>query len=343
MTPPGAADIRGTTSRRSTRLTPSDCGRAGGEDSASLGSSSAVTTSSTGCSGRRPQCSLGRVGCVVLVGEGGVGKTRLLAEAGDRGSATGPRRALAAAPRSSTPARSACSPRRCGHGFAATRRRCPMAPFDRGLAARASRVAGDRRRVELVGHQLHCSRSKASSVSCSGSPRRTAVRWSLLDDLHAADAESLEADALPRGGRDPTGVLLVAAMRPGETPLADELSSRCERDGRRRRLRPGAARTGARSRDLIGGAARRATARPRWSTTSSRAPTACRCSSRSCWKRICARARSSSPRASALARGTTGVPRTIRDMVDARLGLSLDRRARPSSRRRRSSATSNRI
>jgi SAM-dependent methyltransferase len=168
--------------------------------------------------------------CIVLVGEGGVGKTRLLSEAAALGRRAGVAVLAGRAP-IVTPApfsvfTAALRSWLRGHTGAVA----PMGAFDRGLRLVLPEWPQVEREIELDGPQLHL-------LALEGIVRLISVialdndgALVLLDDLHASDAGSIDAmrhlvqAAIP-------GVSVVAAMRPTESPLADAMVRALHQDG----------------------------------------------------------------------------------------------------------------
>jgi DNA-binding CsgD family transcriptional regulator len=162
----------------------------------------------------------GRSGCTLLVGEGGVGKSRLLrdvaAAARRDGIAVAAGRAAISAPAPFSLIAEALRSWLRAHPMAPMR-----SPFDRGLRlilpeweAPGGEGSG------LSGGQLRL-------LALEGTVRllwRVASRGALLvlDDLHAADPDSLEAIRYVASARI-DGLAVVAALRPAESAVAAEL------------------------------------------------------------------------------------------------------------------------
>ena len=128
-----------------------------------------------------------------------------------------------AGPRSRRRRRSAWSPRRCGPGSAVTRiPRCGP-PFDRGLRLILPEMGGPVRRRGRPGR-----RAAAPAGHGSHGPPAAGYRGPgpgmvlLLDDLHAADPDSLETIRYLAAARI-DGLAIMAALRPAESAVADEL------------------------------------------------------------------------------------------------------------------------
>ncbi len=166
---------------------------------------------------------------VLLAGEGGVGKTRLLGETAATsrrlGLAVLSGRAPITTPVAFSVVAEALRSWLRGHELSAP------APFDRGLrlvlpewpctADGGSDLSDAQLRLLSLEGIVHVLRGVADA-------NRGAVV--LLDDLHAADAESLEAFRYLSSAAVP-GLTLVGALRPGEATVADELVHALRRDG----------------------------------------------------------------------------------------------------------------
>ncbi len=144
----------------------------------------------------------GESSCVVLAGEGGVGKTRLLGElvtfARQSGVAVLSGRAPIVTPAPFSVFTEALRSWLRGHSSPQ-----PMAPFDRGLALVLPEWPVPAEVVELDGPQLHLLALEgiARLIAAVADASQGAVV--VLDDLHAADAASLEAMAHLTQGEDP--------------------------------------------------------------------------------------------------------------------------------------------
>jgi DNA-binding CsgD family transcriptional regulator len=169
-----------------------------------------------------PGAQAGQPSCTLVIGEGGVGKSRLLAEAvtaarrSGLGVAIG--RAPVSAPAPFSVVTEALRSWSRGHPLAPTR-----SPFDQGLrlvlpewqappSAAADLTAAQLRLLALEGVGLVL----RQIVTAGGGALL------VLDDLHAADPDSLEVVRyVSAAGIE--GLAIIAALRPGESPLAGEL------------------------------------------------------------------------------------------------------------------------
>jgi DNA-binding CsgD family transcriptional regulator/tetratricopeptide (TPR) repeat protein len=163
----------------------------------------------------------GESSCVVLVGEGGVGKTRLLGEvstfARQSGIAVLSGRVPIVSPAPFSVFTEALRSWLRGHAAPG-----PMAPFDRGLALVVPEWPVPDEVLELEGPQLHLLALEGIARLVAGIAEASGGAVVVLDDMHAADAASLGAMGhLVQAAIG--GVSIVTAMRPGEAPLADEL------------------------------------------------------------------------------------------------------------------------
>ena len=171
----------------------------------------------------------GEGSCTVLVGEGGVGKTRLVGEvtsmARQSRIAVLSGRAPIVSPAPFSLFTEALRSWLRGHPAPGS-----MAPFDRGLRLvlpewPLADDAGD-----LDGPQLHLLALEGIARLVAAIAEREHGALVVLDDLHMADAASLEAVRhLARA--EIAGVNIVAAMRTGEAPLADDLLRSLRGDG----------------------------------------------------------------------------------------------------------------
>jgi DNA-binding CsgD family transcriptional regulator len=160
----------------------------------------------------------GRPACTLVVGEGGVGKTRLLHDATEAarragiGVAAG--RAAISAPAPFSLMAEALRSWLRGH-----RPVTMPAPFSQGLrlvlpewqAGEADDLSGDQLRLLALEATVRLLREIASKGALL-----------VLDDLHAADPDSLETIMYAASARV-DGLAIVAALRPGESAVADEL------------------------------------------------------------------------------------------------------------------------
>jgi DNA-binding CsgD family transcriptional regulator/tetratricopeptide (TPR) repeat protein len=164
----------------------------------------------------------GQPSCTLVIGEGGVGKSRLLAEAVavarrlGFGVAIG--RAPVSAPAPFSVVTEALRSWSRGHPLAPTR-----SPFDQGLRL----VLPEWRAPAGLAADLTAAQLRLLALEGVGLALRqivTAGKGALLvlDDLHAADPDSLEVVRyVSAAGIE--GLAIIAALRPGESPLADEL------------------------------------------------------------------------------------------------------------------------
>jgi DNA-binding CsgD family transcriptional regulator len=160
----------------------------------------------------------GQSSCVLLVGEGGVGKSRLLHDAATAarragiGVAAG--RAAISSPAPFSVVAEALRSWMRGHDQVTV-----PPPFDQGLRLilPETPVANG---ADLSGGQLRLLALEAAVRVLREVGRNGAVL--ALDDLHAADPDSLETVRyVAAAGVE--GLIIVAALRPGEASLADEL------------------------------------------------------------------------------------------------------------------------
>ncbi len=171
----------------------------------------------------------GETTCVFLVGEGGIGKTRLLAEASALGRqlelAVLSGRAPLATPVAFSVVADGLRSWLRGHQPPG-----PMSPFDRGLALVLPEWPVPERSAELDAAQLRllALEGVVRLVRQIASTGNGAVL--LLDDLHDADPESLElVRYLTNAAID--GLSIIGTMRPSESAPADELLRSLRRDG----------------------------------------------------------------------------------------------------------------
>jgi DNA-binding NarL/FixJ family response regulator len=159
--------------------------------------------------------------CVFLVGEGGIGKTRLLNEAvldaRRRGLAVLVGRASVGTPNSFGVVAEALR-----SWLRSQPARPPVAPvYDSGLRLILPEWPEEEAATGLTDAQVRLLALEGLVALASGVAAGQRVVL-FLDDVHAADAESLEAlRYLVSAGVD--GVAIVAATRRGENPLADRL------------------------------------------------------------------------------------------------------------------------
>jgi DNA-binding CsgD family transcriptional regulator/tetratricopeptide (TPR) repeat protein len=171
----------------------------------------------------------GEASCVLLVGEGGVGKTRLLTEASaaarrlDVAVLSG--RAPITTPVAFSVFAEAVRSWLRGHPID-----LPASAFDRGLQMVVPEWPAPAEQAELSDAQLRllAFEGLVRLVREIAASRRGAVV--LLDDLHAADPESVEAVRYLATAAIPS-TTVVAALRPGESQLADELVRALQGDG----------------------------------------------------------------------------------------------------------------
>jgi DNA-binding CsgD family transcriptional regulator/tetratricopeptide (TPR) repeat protein len=166
---------------------------------------------------------------VLLVGEGGVGKTRLVGEVAATGRQLGIAVLLGRAPIASPAAFSVVSEalRSWLRGHTAD----PLEPpFNRGLHVVVPEWDDDDDPAELSPAQLRLLALESVVQVVRDIARTHGAAIVLLDDLHAADPESLEAFRYLATAAVPNTVL-IGALRPGESTLADELIASTRRDG----------------------------------------------------------------------------------------------------------------
>ncbi|HKC82619.1 MAG TPA: ATP-binding protein, partial [bacterium] len=159
----------------------------------------------------------GDTGCVVLIGEGGIGKTRLLSEATTVAHQLGCVVLTGRVPIVTRPP----------FGLIASALRSwlravptpePLGAYDRGLATVLPEwPCPDGTALDDSQQRLLALEGIAQLL------RRIAADGGVVlvvDDVHAADAESIEALRYVANAAIP-GVVVLAAMRPGEDPAAD--------------------------------------------------------------------------------------------------------------------------
>ncbi|MGZ6899588.1 MAG: ATP-binding protein [Acidimicrobiia bacterium] len=170
--------------------------------------------------------------CLVLVGEGGVGKTRLVTEALATAARLGVVCGVGRAPVASAPA--FCVVR---DALRALLRTCPLsdphvealAPYDRGLAVVLPEWPIDPRPHggDLGDPRLLAAEGVIRLVQRVIAEQGPAVL--VVDDLHTADPESLETLRLVSAAQV-AGLALLVALRPAERREADELVRALRRD-----------------------------------------------------------------------------------------------------------------
>jgi DNA-binding CsgD family transcriptional regulator/tetratricopeptide (TPR) repeat protein len=167
---------------------------------------------------------------VVLTGEGGIGKTRVLGEATDAARRAGIGVLSGRAPITTPAAFSllADALRSWLRGHSAPSR---LDAFDRGLGSILPEWPVPDAQPELAPAQIRLLAVEGAvrllrDIAADGTSSGAVL---LLDDLHGADAESLEAVRSIAGARI-AGLAIVAAMRPGESSIADELVRALARD-----------------------------------------------------------------------------------------------------------------
>ena len=163
----------------------------------------------------------GESSCIVLVGEGGVGKTRLLgevaAQARQLGLAVLSGRSPIVSPAPFSVFTDALRSWLRGHAPSTS-----LAPFDRGLQLVLPEWPVPDDVVELDGPQLHLLAIEGIARLVAAIAAETDGVVVFLDDMHNADAASVEAMRhLARA--EIGGVSIVAAMRTGEAPIADDV------------------------------------------------------------------------------------------------------------------------
>ena len=269
-------------------------------------------------------------GCVFVVGEGGVGKTRLLAEIAAESRQLGLAVLSGRAPVTTPVAfsvvaealrswlRANADPRRCPRSTRGCALVLPEWPGDdppaSGLSDAQLRLLALEGVVRLVAaHRRRWQRARSCCSTICTPPTPTASRPFAISRPPPAAASC----SSPR-------------LRSREGTLAEQVVRALAPRRRRRRVRPRTARADARSTDLLGALLDCEPPRELVDDVC-RAPTASRSSSKRCSKRTCGPARSTSaPTARAGAAVSPPVSRTVRDMVEARL----DRLANVAPRRR---------
>jgi DNA-binding CsgD family transcriptional regulator/tetratricopeptide (TPR) repeat protein len=179
-----------------------------------------------------------RATCVFIVGEGGIGKTRLLTETGvfarRRNLAVMSGRAPIATPAPFGVVADALRSWLRAHSYPAS-----FGPFDRGLALVLPEwpvlAAGTNTGAGGVTGAVDAAQLRLLALEGVVQLMRKLAQDEhgvvvLLDDLQSADPESLEAVRyLANAGVD--GLTLVGALRPDESTLADEVVRSLRRDG----------------------------------------------------------------------------------------------------------------
>jgi DNA-binding CsgD family transcriptional regulator len=171
----------------------------------------------------------GRATCALLVGEGGIGKTRLVGETAAIAEQIGIAVLSGRAP-IATPAAFSVVSDALRSWLRTNPVAEPMGPFDRGLelvlpewpvlAAAAELEPGQRRLLAFEG-VVQLLRAVIAT---------TAGAVLIADDLHAADPESLETIRYVVNARV-EGLTVVGTMRPSQSHDADELARLLRRDG----------------------------------------------------------------------------------------------------------------
>ncbi len=170
----------------------------------------------------------GETTSIVLVGEGGVGKTRLLAEVATFARQTGVTVLSGRAP-IVTPAPFSVFTEVL-RSWLRAHDVVPIPPFDRGLGLVVPEWPVPADSIQLDGPQLHLLALEGIArllARIAGSAGGAVV---LLDDMHAADVASLEAMRHLVQAKIP-GVAIIGAMRSGPSSLADEAVSALGREG----------------------------------------------------------------------------------------------------------------
>src|SRR4051812_29364751 len=222
----GAAHIRGTTGRIGTRLTIVRGGVGIRRAAVVVGREVEVDRllRAVAAAGAR------QTGCVFLVGEGGVGKTRLLAEAVAAARRTGLGVLSGRAP-ITTPLPYSVLAEALRSWLRGHERQSGASAFDRGLRLvlpEWTSAETDTSELSEVQLRLLALEGVVHLVREIAAANDGAVL--VLDDLHAADPDSLEATRyLATAAID--GVVVIGALRSGEAALADELTRALRGDG----------------------------------------------------------------------------------------------------------------
>ncbi len=172
----------------------------------------------------------GEFACTLLVGEGGVGKSRLLHEAIDAarraglGVAAG--RAAISAPAPFSLIAEALRSWLRGHSMAPMR-----SAFDHGLKL----ILPEWEALASEGADLAAGQLRLLALEGTVRVLREVALAShgallVLDDLHAADPDSLEAVRYVASA-NVDGLAIAVALRPGESPIADDLLRALRGDG----------------------------------------------------------------------------------------------------------------
>src|SRR5437764_6409813 len=171
----------------------------------------------------------GHARCVLLVGEGGIGKTRLVGEvvaAAERlDLAVLAGRAPIATPAAFSVVTDALRSWLRTHPMTG-----PTSPYDRGLALVLPEWPATGAPAELEPGALRLLALEGVVQLVRGVIAATDGAVFVAEDLHAADPDSLETVRYLAGARLP-GLTIVVTMRPAESQDADELASRLALDG----------------------------------------------------------------------------------------------------------------
>ncbi len=164
----------------------------------------------------------GQPSCTLVVGEGGVGKSRLLgdamAAARRQGLGVAAGRAPITGPAPFSIVTQALRSWSRGHPLAPTR-----SPFDQGLRLVLPEwEAPDGQAADLTAAQLRLLALEGIGLLLRQIVQAAHSALLVLDDLHAADPDSLEVICYMSAAAV-GGVAIMGALRPGESPLADEL------------------------------------------------------------------------------------------------------------------------
>jgi DNA-binding NarL/FixJ family response regulator len=163
-----------------------------------------------------------RSSCTLLVGEGGVGKTRLLAEATQAarriGVAVAAGRAGISTPSPFALISEALRSRLRGHPVT-----LPPSPFDLGVRMILPEWGCADQDSDLAAGQLRLLALEGTVRLLREVADRSGGVVLVLDDVHAADPDSVEVVRYVASA-DIDGLAIVAAMRPGESRHADELA-----------------------------------------------------------------------------------------------------------------------